>query len=575
MQQSLLLAGMLAGGLGLFMLAVNMITDGLKSAAGSALRDMLGKWTRSPAHGVLTGLTITAIVQSSSAVTVAIIGFVNAGIISMHKALGVIYGSNIGTTMTGWLVAIIGFKINVEAFALPMIGLGMLLRLTGGESKRAPIGLALVGFGLFFIGIDVLKDAFDGMVAAIDLSKFTLDGIAGVLLYVGIGFLMTVLTQSSSAAIAITLTAATGGVVGLYAAAAMVIGANVGTTSTAAIAVIGATSNAKRVAAAHIIFNVVTAIVALMALPLLFWTIKNTGELLGLEDIPAVTLALFHTIFNVLGVLLMFPLSKRMSRFLDRRFVTQEEIEGRPRYLDKTVAVSPILAVNALAMELSRITTIARRMGLEALSSEFVPSVRIRRDFLVTRKLSNAVAEFITRLERGTLSKEVSEQLAKILRTEQHLLACADHALEIARMQSGVEAVTDEKVMQGLSRFRAEVVNLMKMANPEEQGFSCSDCELQLEQVQKAYYEVKALLLEAGAELRIPIPAMIAILELNSLIERMPLQMVKAMRILSELSMIAQVKVPEQEPEQELVPESEMAEIVANSNDKQDKAVTE
>ncbi len=559
MQQNLIIAGMLAGGLGLFMLAVNMITEGLKSAAGHALRGMLGKWTRSPAHGILTGLTITAIVQSSSAVTVATIGFVNAGLISMHKALGVIYGSNIGTTMTGWLVAIVGFKINVEAFALPMIGLGMLLRLTGGESRRAPIGMALVGFGLFFIGIDVLKDAFDGLVAAIDLAKFTLDGISGVLLYLGIGFLMTVLTQSSSAAIAITLTAATGGIVGLYAAAAMVIGANVGTTSTAAIAVIGATSNAKRVAAAHIIFNVLTAVVALMALPVLIWTVKNTGEWLGLEDIPAITLALFHTTFNVLGVLLMLPVSNRMARFLDRRFVTQEEIEGHPRYLDKTVAVSPVLAVNALAMELSRITTIARRMGLEALSSEFVPSMRIRRDFLVARRLSNAVADFITRLERGALSKEVSEQLTKVLRTDQHLLACAGHALEIARIQAEVEAVSDEKVMHGLSRFRTEVVTLMKIANPEVQGFSFTDCELQLDQMQLAYDEVKEMLLEAGAELRIPIPVMIDILELNSLVRRMPRQMVKAMRYLSDLSMIAQVRSPESELAIE--PEPEAGEI--------------
>ena len=124
----------------------------------------------------LTGISITAIVQSSSAVTVATIGFVNAGLINMYQALGVVYGANIGTTMTGWLVAIVGFKINVEIFALPMIGIGMLLRLTGGESRRAPLGLALAGFGLFFIGIDVLKEAFEGLAAAIDLQKFTLEG---------------------------------------------------------------------------------------------------------------------------------------------------------------------------------------------------------------------------------------------------------------------------------------------------------------------------------------------------------------------------------------------------------------
>ena len=189
MSQALLTIGMLLGGLGLFLLAVGMITDGLKMAAGHALRDILGKWTRTPAHGILTGMSITAIVQSSSAVTVATIGFVNAGLISMYQALGIVYGTNIGTTVTGWLVAIIGFKVNVDAFAVPIIGIGMLLRLTGGESRRAPLGLALVGFGLFFIGIDVLKDAFEGLAVAIDLQKLTVDGIAGVLLFVGIGFL--------------------------------------------------------------------------------------------------------------------------------------------------------------------------------------------------------------------------------------------------------------------------------------------------------------------------------------------------------------------------------------------------
>lgn len=553
MQQSFIIAGMLIGGLGLFMLAINMITEGLKSASGRALRNMLGRWTRSPVHGVLTGLTITAIVQSSSAVTVATIGFVNAGLISMHKSLGIIYGSNIGTTMTGWLVALVGFKVDVEAFSLPLIGIGMLLRLTGGESKRAHFGYALAGFGLFFIGIDVLREAFEGLLAVIDLNQLTVDGVSGVLIFVAIGFLMTVLTQSSSAAIAITLTAATSGVVGLYAAAAMVIGANVGTTSTAAIAVIGATSKAKRVAAAHIVFNVVTGLVAVLLLPLLIWAVQQTEELLGWEVIPAVTLAMFHTTFNILGVLLIFPFNKRLALFLDKRFVTQEEIEGRPRYLDKTVVVSPVLAVNALALELSRISKVVRRMSLEALSSEFVPSVRIRRDFLITQRLSRAVAKFITRLERGKLSEEVSEQLAKVLRTEQHLLACANQALEIARMQAEVEVVTDEKIIEGISRYRADVVSLINMADPEEDDFSFAECELQLDRVQATYVDVKEMLLIAGAELRIPFPVVIDILEQNSRIRRMPRQMVRAMRYLSELSMIANVRAPE--PELEVVTE--------------------
>jgi len=545
MYQGLINIGMLLGGLGLFMLAVSMITDGLKLAAGHALRDILGKWTRSPAHGIVTGVAITAIVQSSSAITVATIGFVNAGIITMYQALGVIYGANIGTTMTGWLVTIVGFTIKVESFALPLIGIGMLLRLTGGDSRRVPLGMALVGFGLFFIGIDVLRDAFEGLAIAIDLQKLTVDGITGVFLYLGIGFLMTVLTQSSSAAIAITLTAATGGVVGLNAAAAMVIGANLGTTSTAVIAVIGATPNAKRVAAAHVVFNLVTGVVALMTLPLLFWTVKTTGKLLGLADIPAVTLALFHTSFNVLGVLLMWPVTDRLTQFLEKRFVTTEELEGRPKFLDKTVAVSPMLAVNALVLELSRIAAVVRRMSLEVLSTESVPGKRIKSDHVVVEKLTNAVAEFITRLERGSLSGDVAEHLAKVLRAEQHLLACAEQILWIARAQAELDFVDDASLAEGIAQYRSEVVNLMGMSSPEAEEFSLADCEAQLEQVQAAYDNIKAVLLHAGTELRTTIPGMIDLLEQNSRIRRMARQMVKAMRILSELYTVAEVRVAE------------------------------
>lgn len=557
MQQWLLTIGMLAGGLGLFMLAVTMITDGLKLAAGQALRELLGNWTRSPAHGIVTGLSITAIVQSSSAVTVATIGFVNAGLITMYQALGIVYGANIGTTMTGWLVAIVGFKINVDAFALPLIGIGMLLRLTGGESRRASLGLALAGFGLFFIGIDVLKETFEGLAAAIDLQKFTLEGFAEVFLYLGIGFLMTVLTQSSSAAIAITLTAASGGILGLHAAAAMVIGANVGTTSTAVIAVIGATPNAKRVAAAHIIFNAVTGMVALIILPVLFLILEFTGEFLGLENNPAVTLALFHTTFNVLGVMLMWPMTDRLTQFLEKRFVTQEEIEGQPRYLDKTVAVSPMLALNALALELSRIAEVARRMAQEALSTESVPGKAIASDHMVVRNLSQAVAEFITRLEKSSLNGEIAEQLARVLRAEQHLLACADQVMLVVRAQAVQDRVVDEKLLQGLADYRAQVVRLMTLSNAEDDGFSMIEYEGQLQQVQTAYDDVKEALLIAGAELRIAIPGMIDTLEQNSRIRRMARQMFKATHLLDELYKLVAVRLPEatETVEQATVPE--------------------
>jgi phosphate:Na+ symporter len=545
MNQWLITIGSLAGGLGLFLLAVGMITDGLKLAAGHSLKDLLGKWTRSPGHGIVTGLMITAIVQSSSAVTVATIGFVNAGLINMFQALGVVYGANIGTTMTGWLVAIIGFKVKVELFALPMIGLGMILKLTGGSSKRAPIGLALAGFGLFFIGVDVLKEAFEGMATRLDLQRFTLDGIAGVLMYVGIGFLMTVLTQSSSAAIAITLTAATGGMLGIYAAAAMVIGANVGTTSTAAFAVIGATSNAKRVAAAHVIFNLLTGIVALAILPLLFWLVATAGKLLNLEDNPAMTLALFHTVFNFVGVLLMWPISNRLARFLSKRFVTREEIEGQPRYLDKTVVMSPVLALNAMVLELTRVAGITRRMAQTALSIENEPANQIQNDHAIIVKLTGSISDFVALLEQSALTKEVSDQISKLLRAEQHLLLCSDLSAEVVDAQLEQGAMNYSELDEPTDQYRSAVAQLLEIANPEAEGFSINDCDERLEQTQAKYEATRTFLLKAASEKQVPVQIIIEMLEQNSRIRRMSRQMIKALRDLNELYRVNEVIVSE------------------------------
>jgi len=538
MQQSLLTIGMLIGGLGLFLLAVRMITDGLKLAAGRALLGILSRWTRTPAHGIFTGLAITAIVQSSSAVTVATIGFVNAGLINLYQAMGIIFGTNIGTTMTAWLVAIIGFKLKVEVFALPMIGIGVFMQLINSSSRRASLGMALAGFGLFFLGIDVLKEAFTGIATTLELQRFTVEGVAGVLLYLMLGFLMTVLTQSSSAAIAITLTAATGGVLGLYAAAAMVIGANVGTTSTAGFAVIGATPNAKRVAAAHVIFNVVTGLVALLTLPLLFLIVKSTGKFLGLEDIPAVTLALFHTVFNILGVLLIFPFSKTMTRMLEQRFVTQEEIEGNPQFLDKNIAVSPVLAIKALAMEIARITTIVRRMSLATLSTESAVEKNIRTDHIIVKKLANAVASFIGELGQVTLTNETSVQMSKLLRAEQHLLACADQCLEIMRTQAEMISIDDENITEQVGYYRSQVAHLIELAVPDSESFSLDAGEAQLQRLQTAYDDTKTSLILAGAELRSPIPGVIDTLELNSQIRRMARQLFKAMHYLNGMYLV-------------------------------------
>ena len=206
-----------AGGVGLFLLGMKLMTDGLKVAAGGALRSILAGWTSTVPRGVAAGVLITGLVQSSTAVIFATIGFVNAGLLSLAQALGVIYGSNVGTTFTSWLVALVGFNVDLKLLALPAIGFGMALNTLSKAARQRALGEALTGFGVFFIGINVLKSVFTGTGQSLPIELLG-DGTGwSVLLYASAGALLTVAMQSSSAALAVTLTAAAGGIIPLTA----------------------------------------------------------------------------------------------------------------------------------------------------------------------------------------------------------------------------------------------------------------------------------------------------------------------------------------------------------------------
>lgn len=527
--------GALLGGLGLFLLAVGMISNGLRLAAGRQLRSLLERYTGSPARGIASGALITALVQSSSAVTVATLGFVNAGILNLPQALGVVFGSNVGTTMTGWLVAAVGFKFKLELFALPLVGIGMFLRLTGSRSRRGALGEALAGFGLFFIGVDILRDGFAGLADSMTLPQLSVTDPVQLLGLVGIGFLMTVLTQSSSASVAMILTAASGDAVQLSGAAAMVIGANIGTTSTAALAVIGATANAKRVAAAHILFNLITGLIALLILPALLWGVDMASAGLGLEHAPVVTLALFHTSFNVLGVLLMWPLTGRLAVFLSARFVTLEETLGRPQHLDRTLLQSPGLADNALALEITRVATLARQMGAAALSTEVAVGRQMHVDVATVHRLATAIADFVIQLNRQPLSEDIAMQMPKALRTLRYFTTAAELADEIARAQPELAPLLETALAEQAHAFRAHSEDLLRGADVDADGFSGLICQARLDALEVEYQTLKEKLLAAGARFGIAIPVMNDYLEQFSRMRRLTQQMTKGVLQLDPL----------------------------------------
>jgi phosphate:Na+ symporter len=512
-----------AGGLALFLLAMAMMTEGLKTYAGGGLKRLLERWTSTPVRGVLSGMLVTGLVQFSGAVVIVAIGLVNAGVMTLRQALGVVFGTNVGTTMTAWLVSLVGFGFRIESFALPILAAGVALRIAAPGKRVRGLGDALAGFGLFFLGLAVLRDAFAGLAESYGAA----DADPGLLAFLLAGFVATVLTQSSSAALAIILTAAAGGMVGLEGAAAAVIGANVGTTSTAAVAALKATPSAKRLALGHIVFNVLTGAVALALLPGLLWLVALAADWLGVSGQPAAFLALFHTVFNVLGVALMLPFTGRLAAALERLFRSEEEDLGRPQHLDATLAATPALAVAALREELLRLRALVSELALASCSGPAESLYAVARRSDAIRALDAAITGFVGAVHTETMTRELGDELARALRISRYL----DEAARLAPRAGALrlEAGGHGAVAQALAAA-AECAALA--ARAEDAPGGDAERSAALERFEQAYQQAKAALLAGAVARELPVDAIGARLAGLSAVRRMVEQLVKADRLL-------------------------------------------
>jgi phosphate:Na+ symporter len=330
------------GGIGLFLLGMILLTDGLKAAAGEALRSLLVRFTGGPVRALVSGAAATAVVQSSSATVLTTIGFVSAGLLTFPQAVGVILGANLGTTSTGWIVSLLGLRFSMSAVALPLVGVGALLRLLT-RGRTADGGLAVAGFGLIFVGIDVLQAGMATLATRIDPGVFPGATWGGRILLVALGVMMTVVMQSSSAAVATTLAALHSGAIGLDQAAALVVGQNIGTTVKAALVTIGASTAVRRTAVAHILFNAITGVIAFLLIPAVLAVDRWLASTGGSD--PAVLVAGFHTTFNLLGVLTIAPFIGRFAAMVIR--LVPERGPHLTRHLDPSLATVPPVAVEA------------------------------------------------------------------------------------------------------------------------------------------------------------------------------------------------------------------------------------
>lgn len=525
------------GGLGLFLLGMWLMSDGLRNAAGSTLHNILHLWTKNRIRGLSVGFLLTALVQSSSAVTVATIGFTDAGLLKLKRAVWVIFGSNIGTTVTGWLVALIGFNFKISGFALPMIGIGMALKLIYQDKKAAHFGQALVGFGILFLGIDVLKDTFSSLGQNITLISETNPDIIDILLYTGLGLILTTLMQSSSVTLAITLTALSGGVVSLLPAAAVVIGSNLGTTSTAIFSALGSGPVAKRVVASHVLFNVITAFVSLLILIPMINLILFSQHLFTDTTTETTTLALFHTCFNILGVLLMWPIAKPFKKWLSHRFVSQEEDDSKTLYLHKQSLAVHSLALHALRKELQRLCQYVLIMAKDSLNFETQQPGFSKRMNAVEQRIL-AIGDYTTQIYQQHLPENIANDLPILLRVSRYYDAIAEIATLINTGKAELSEL-NEDIQTIINEFCKKSIALLEMTNINDP--TIRDTEL-LQQtsldLETDYQNLKALLLRRGTEGKLSIHKMEKLMSLMSQIRRMNQQAEKAFSHFNSLSFL-------------------------------------
>lgn len=341
----------IAAGVALFLLGMMMLEDGFKALGGSVLERLLARVTGTFNKAVGFGILTTSITQSSSLVSVISISFLSAGLITLQAGLGIIFGANLGTTTGAWLIAGIGLKVDIAVYAMPLLALGAVLMFQRAEGARGA-GRVLIGIGLIFLGIAFIKDGFDAFSARFDLTRLALTGLSGLVVYVLVGALATVVMQSSHAAMLLVIAALGAGQISYDNALAVAIGANIGTTVTALIGAAQANFQGKRLALGHLIFNGVTAATALVLIVPLRMLVDWLGDGLGIgaTDV-ALRLALFHTLFNLLGLALMVPMRGHLLAYLERRIPPPGPSTSKPRYISGNLDAFPVTILTALQKE--------------------------------------------------------------------------------------------------------------------------------------------------------------------------------------------------------------------------------
>ena len=466
------------GGLGLFFFGMELLADAIKAIAGRKLKKLLESLTKTPLMGVLVGTLITGIIQSSSATTVMLIGFVNAGLLTLKQALGVVMGANIGTTVTAWLVSTVGIEgFDITAYALPAVGIGFLLRLGGRTKKIQGIGNILLGFGLLFIGIRFLEEAFIPLKDNAQVQEVLIWVGKNPLYAVIAGTLFTMLIQSSSASIAIVQVLALQGVFGtdwdlvLRVTIPYILGSNIGTTITAQLAALRTSRNSKRVAMGHTLFNVIGVIYMFPFVGNGWFAdlVKWVAPFSLSEGTILPHIAIAHTIFNVVNTIVFLPAVKPFEYLIMKIIpVKKEELAQKPVILEKHLLATPVLAMEQVKREIVRMIKTAK----DAVNSAVDGLVNGDRKLLelarkgedMTDDFQYEITSYLTALSVKEPSEELLHQIPVLLHTINDLERVGDHAVNISE-------IAERKIGQRISFSNLALTEASKLKEQANEMF--------------------------------------------------------------------------------------------------------
>jgi len=470
----------IAAGVAIFLFGMLFLEEGFRAFTGGVLEKLLKKTTDKVWKSLSFGVVATTIMQSSSLVSVISISFISAGLISLVAGIGIIFGANIGTTTGAWLVAGFGLKVKISAYAMPMLAFGIILAFQKSKYLKG-IGSVLAGLGFLFLGIHHMKEGFDAFRGSFDLAAFAVEGYPGLFLFAAIGMAATVVMQSSHATLVLIITALAASQISYENALALAIGANLGTTITAIIGSMSANVEGKRLAGAHLIFNVVTGLIAIIFISQFVAVVDWISMKVGIAvDNYTLKLAVFHTVFNVVGVVVMVPFIHKLADALCKFFEEPKEDLAEPKYLSDAAIDFPETVMEAVRKETwhlfdSAFELMAHGMNLhrtEILESEDIEKTinddreihEFDMDVLYDSKvkvLYGAIVEFISRAQ-SSLPSDFSEELYRFRHTAADIVECVKHIKHFRKNATEYLVSENEHIRTEYNNIRFRLASILR-----------------------------------------------------------------------------------------------------------------